>query len=45
VDELRMQAVMRMNLPLKKLVKLAEQHMQVEMLTNLPLKRLVKLVL
>jgi hypothetical protein len=44
VDELRMQAVMRMNLLLKKLVKLAEQHMQVEMLTNLPLKRLVKLV-
>jgi hypothetical protein len=43
VDELRMQAVMRMNLRLKKLVKLAEQHMQVEMLTNLPLKRLVKL--
>jgi hypothetical protein len=44
VDEQRMQAVMRMNLRLKKLVKLAEQRMQAVMRMNLHLKRLVKLV-
>lgn len=36
--------VMHMSLPLKKLVKLAEQPMQVVTLMNLPLKKRVKRV-
>ena len=35
-------SVMHMSLPLKKLVKLAEQPMQVVTLMNLPLKKRVK---
>ena len=44
VGELLTRVVMHMSLPLKKLVKLAEQPMQVVTLMNLPLKKRVKRV-
>jgi hypothetical protein len=44
VGELLTRVVMHMSLPLKKLVKLAEQPMQVVTLMNLRLKKRVKRV-
>jgi hypothetical protein len=44
VGEQPMPVVMRMNLPLKKLVKLVEQRMQAVMHMNLHLRKLVKRV-
>jgi hypothetical protein len=45
VGEQPMRVAMRMNLPQKKLVKLAEQRMQAVMRMNLHLKKPVKRVL